>query len=94
MNAILATIRSSYTHDGLDYVDLKMDATFPGIPKWFFGVSGGGFWNVVIYGSDDEELYWTSTLVGMACWQPETTLVRCLGAKSIRTLISYVSQCL
>lgn len=90
INAIFATIRSSYIHDGLDYVDLNMDATFPGIPRRFNGVSGGGFWNVLIYGSDDGELCWISTLVGMACWQPETTLVRCLGAKSIRTLIPYV----
>lgn len=92
MNAIFATIRSNYTHSGLDYVDLKMDATFPGIPEWFFGVSGGGFWNVLIYSSGDGELRWILTLVGMACWQPEKMLVRCLGAKSIRTLISEVSQ--
>jgi hypothetical protein len=88
LNAIFATIRSSYTHSGLDYVDLDMDPTFPGIPEWFFGVSGGGLWSVVIYGSDDNELRWILTLVGMACWQPEKTLVRCLGAKSIRSLIS------
>jgi hypothetical protein len=92
MNAIFATIRSNYSHAGLDYVDLKMDATFPRIPKRFFGVSGGGFWNVLIYGSDDGELRWILSLVGMACWQPETTLVRCLGAKSIRTLIAHVLQ--
>jgi hypothetical protein len=90
MNAIFATIRSNYTHAGLDYVDLEMDTTFPGIPKWFFGVSGGGFWSVVVYGSDDGEFRWFVTLVGMACWQPEATLVRCLGAKSIRGLISEV----
>ena len=90
MNAIFATIRSNYSHAGLDYVDLKMDVTFPGIPKQFFGVSGGGFWHVLIYSCDDGELCWILTLVGMACWQPETGLVRCLGAKSIRTLISDV----
>jgi hypothetical protein len=92
MNAIFATIRSNYTHAGLDYVDLNMDVTFPGIPKRFFGVSGGGFWNVQIYECSAGELCWILTLVGMACWQPETTLVRCLGAKSIRTLIAYVLQ--
>jgi hypothetical protein len=90
MNAIFATIRSNYTHAGLDYVDLEMDTTFSGIPKKFYGVSGGGFWSAVIYGSDDCQLRWTVTLVGMACWQPEPTLVRCLGAKSIRSLISKV----
>jgi hypothetical protein len=90
MNAIFATIRSNDTHAGLDYVDLNMDPTFPGIPKRFFGVSGGGFWSALIYGSDDGELHWILTLVGMACWQPERTLVRCLGAKSIRSLISEV----
>jgi hypothetical protein len=91
MNALFATIRSNYTHSGLDYVDLKMDATFPGIPKRFFGVSGGEFWHILIYGSENSELRWKLILVGIACWQPEPTIVRCLGAKSIRTLISDVS---
>jgi hypothetical protein len=43
MNGIFATIRCHHTHDGYDYVDLDMDVTFPGIPKKFPGVSGGGF---------------------------------------------------
>jgi hypothetical protein len=90
MNAIFATIRSQDTLDGLDYVDLQTDPTFAGIPQKFYGVSGGGFWSVVIYGSDGGELRWFPTLVGMACWQPEKTLIRCLGAKSIRSLIPYV----
>lgn len=90
MNAIYATIRSRDTHEGLDYLDLDMDITFPGIPRRFFGVSGGGFWDVSIYGADNGEVQWNPRLMGMACWQPGKTLVRCLGAKSIRTLISYV----
>jgi hypothetical protein len=52
INAIHATIRSKSTHEELDYLDLDMDATFPGIPQRFNGMSGGGFWTVAIFGSN------------------------------------------
>ena len=97
INAIYATIRSISTHEGLDYVDLDMDTTFSGIPRQFFGMSGGGFWSVSIFGSSESEIQWKSDLVGMAAWQLPTSVkgiavVRCLGAKSIRSLITYVRR--
>jgi len=96
MNAFFATIRCHQMHDDYDYVDLDMDVTFPGIPKRFGGVSGGGFWSVFIYGSDDGELHWIPTLVGMAFYQLDLVdnirPVRCHGEKSIRTLISSVDR--
>jgi hypothetical protein len=95
INAMFPTIRNRYTHDGLDYVDLELPTTFPGIPTEFTGVSGGGFWDVLIYGTDSGETSWSLRLMGMACWQLEIVNdargVRCLGAKSIRSLLSYVS---
>jgi hypothetical protein len=94
INGIFATIRSNHTHAGLDYVDLDMDVSFPGIPNTFFGASGGGLWSVLIYGSENGELRWIPNLVGMACWQlplqGHVRPVRCLGAKSIRSLISEI----
>jgi hypothetical protein len=96
INSIFATVRSHDTVEGLDYMDLNMDTTFPGIPRNFSGVSGGGLWIVSIYGTRGGELQWTPNLVGMACWGqlPGSTttnnIVRCLGAKSIRSLISYI----
>jgi hypothetical protein len=96
MNGIFATIRSEYNFGGLDYFDLEMRITFPGIPKWFSGVSGGGLWSVLLYGSPEGEIYWIPTLVGMACWQlplqGDIRPVRCLGSKSIRSLISAIRQ--
>lgn len=96
MNGIFATIRSEYNFGGLDYLDLDMDTTFPGIPKRFFGVSGGGLWSVLLYGSPEGQIRWIPTLVGMACWQlplqDHIRPVRCLGAKSIRSLISQIDQ--
>ncbi len=68
MNGIFATIRSEYNFSRLDYFDLDMRISFPGIPKWFDGVSGRGLWSVLL-GSPDEEMRWIPTLVGMACWQ-------------------------
>ena len=95
INAMFPTIRNRYTHNGLDYVDLELPTTFPGIPTEFTGVSGGGFWDVLIYGTDSGETSWSLRLMGMACWQLEIVNdargVRCLGAKSIRSLLSYVS---
>lgn len=95
INAIYATIRSTSNHEGLDYVDLDMDTTFPGIPQRFNGMSGGGFWTVAIFGSGGDAIDWKAELAGMACWQlpsprKDTTIVRCLGEKSIRTLLSYL----
>jgi len=96
MNGIFATIRSEYDFSGLDYFDLDMRISFPGIPKWFYGVSGGGLWSVLLYGSPDGKIRWIPTLVGMACWQlplqADIRPVRCLGSKSIRRLISEVGQ--
>jgi hypothetical protein len=96
MNGIFATIRSESNFGGLDYFDLDMDTTFPGIPKWFFGVNGGGLWSVLLYGSPEGQIHRIPTLVGMACWQlplqDRDRPVRCLGAKSIRSLISQIDQ--
>jgi len=90
INAMFPTIRDRYTNDGLDYVDLELPVAFPGIPTEFFGVSGGGFWDVLLYG-DSGRISWSLRLMGMACWQLEIINgmrgVRCLGARSIRTLI-------
>jgi hypothetical protein len=92
MNGIFATIRSEYNFNGLDYFDLDMRISFPGIPKWFDGVSGGGLWSVLLYGSPDGDIRWVTMLVGMACWQlplqGDIRVVRCLGSKSIRSLLS------
>jgi hypothetical protein len=95
INAIYATIRSKSSHEELDYVDLDMDTTFPGIPQRFNGMSGGGLWTVAIFGSSDDAIEWKAELVGMACWQLPSplkgaTIVRCLGEKSIRTLLSHL----
>ncbi len=97
INAIYATIRSESTQDELDYVDLDMDTTSPGIPRRFYGMSGGGFWIISVFASSGTQIQWIPELVGMACWQlPSSVIgtarVRCLGGKSIRTLISYVQQ--
>jgi hypothetical protein len=97
INAIYAAIRSESTEEQLDYVDLDMDTTFPGIPRLFFGMSGGGFWIISIFGLSEREIQWIANLVGMACWQlpplaKGTARVRCLGAKSIRSLISNVQH--
>jgi hypothetical protein len=93
INAIYAKVRSRSSHEGLDYVDLDMDTTFPGIPQRFNGMSGGGFWTVALFGSSENTIEWKADLVGMACWQLPSlvkgvTIVRCLGERSIRTLLS------
>jgi hypothetical protein len=72
-------------------LDLELPITFPGIPREFTGVSGGGFWDVLIYGTDSGEINWSLRLMGLACWQLDIINgmrgVRCLGAKSIRRLV-------
>jgi hypothetical protein len=95
INGFFAKIRSEYTLGNHDYFELEMNSTFPGIPRRFYGVSGGGFWSVVMYWSEGGEVQWFLTLVGMACWQipvsSEPQIIRCLGAKSIRTFVPQLS---
>jgi hypothetical protein len=97
INAIYATIRSECTQEDLDYVDLDMDTAFPGIPQRFVGMSGSGFWIISLFDSGESGIQWVADLVGMASWElpplvKGTGRVRCLGAKSIRSLISYAHR--
>jgi hypothetical protein len=95
MNGFFATIKSEFVLNGHDYFELEMNPSHPGIPRRFYGVSGGGFWNVEMYWSASGEIQWFLTLVGMACWQlivaSDPQIVRCLGAKSIRSLVPQLS---
>jgi hypothetical protein len=73
-----------------------MDVSFPGIPGRFGGVSGGGFWSVIIFGLPDGKVDWYLTLVGVAFYQFDmennNRVIRCHGQESSRTAILSVES--
>jgi hypothetical protein len=73
---------------GLDYLDYELDLTFPGMPRRFGGVSGGGVWNVYIYRSPETgEIDWGIALHGVAFYEldivNEHRPIRCHGPQSL-----------
>jgi hypothetical protein len=83
-------------HGGFDYIDLTEDTKFPGVPKHFGGVSGGGLWRVQLFGSPKTgkiERQWT--LEGVAFFQirlPDAHVtVRCHGLDSVRAAMKVAS---
>lgn len=86
-----------YFHGDFDYMDLKESANYPGIPKYFGGVSGGGLWLVQIFeAADTEKIDWSHILEGVAFYQLEigepVTIIRCHGLESIRRAAKYVPR--
>jgi hypothetical protein len=84
-----------HRHGEFDYLDSKEDTKFPGVPKSFGGVSGGGLWRVQIFDSPDPgKLDWKWFLQGVAFWQipqpDEHMTVRCHGPESIQTAMKLV----
>jgi len=86
-----------YKHGEFDYVDLKEDMTFPGIPKDFGGVSGGGLWRVQVFGTpDDAEIKRRWSLEGVAFFQIPVAnsqmVLRCHGPESIHIAMKMVPE--
>lgn len=75
------------TRDGLDYFDLKMDASIVGASQSFGGVSGGGLWKILLYCSSDGKIEWVQTLEGVAFHQSDIDngyrTIRCHGPRSV-----------
>jgi hypothetical protein len=85
-----------YKHAGFDYIDLTEDTKFPGVPKDFRGVSGGGLWRVQLFGAPKTakiERQWT--LEGVAFFQlplPDAHMtIRCHGLDSVRAAMKVAS---
>lgn len=89
INAFFSDVNARpYKHGDFDYIDLKEDTKFPGVPKDFGGVSGGGVWRVQLFGSPktaETECRWS--LEGVAFYQlplPDShVVIRCHGLESI-----------
>ncbi len=81
-----------HTRGDFDYIDFDVDVSFPGIPRNFGGVSGGGLWKVLIYRSASPgEIDWLRVLEGVAFHQSDLAnghrIIRCHGEQSIRATI-------
>ena len=86
-----------YRHGDFDYVDLKEDTTFPGVPKDFGGVSGGGLWRVQVFGSPgNAEIRRKWSLEGVAFYQLKISdsqmVIRCHGQDNIRAAMKVVPR--
>jgi hypothetical protein len=84
-----------YRHGEFDYLDSKEDTKFPGIPKNFGGVSGGGLWQVQIFElPETDKLDWKWFFEGVAFWQipqpDEHMVIRCHGPESIQAAMKLV----
>lgn len=78
--------------DGFDYLDYDFDLTFPGMPRRFGGVSGGGIWNVYSRRSSETgKIDWDVSLHGVAFFQldvaNEHRTIRCHGPESMNALL-------
>jgi hypothetical protein len=77
---------------GFDYLDYRFDLAFPGVPRKFGGVSGGGVWHVYLYYSPQTgEIDWRLSLHGVAFYEldivKEHRPIRCHGPRSIKRLL-------
>jgi len=78
--------------NGFDYLDYRFDLTYPGMPRKFGGVSGGGVWNVYLYYSPETGgVDWSTSLHGVAFYEldivKEHRPIRCHGPQSIKSVI-------
>jgi hypothetical protein len=81
--------------NGFDYLDYSFDLGFPGVPRKFGGVSGGGVWSAYLYYSPQTgEIDWRTSLHGVAFYQleiiNERRSIRCHGPGSIRKALRLV----
>jgi hypothetical protein len=86
-----------HERNGFDYLDYEFDLTFPGVPRRFGGVSGGGVWRVYMYYSPETgEIDWSISLHGVAYFElpivEERRYVRCHGPQGIRAVIGAVTS--
>lgn len=94
INAFFSDVNARpYKHGDLDYVDLEEDTKFPGIPKNFGGVSGGGLWRVQLFDSPKtKKTEWQWTLEGVAFYQlglsDSHVVIRCHGLDSIHAAMN------
>jgi hypothetical protein len=75
-------------HGDFDYFDLYVDASSPGLPQDYGGVSGGGLWKVLIRCEcSTGKIEWDHVLEGVAFHQSPIEngrrTIRCHGPKSI-----------
>jgi hypothetical protein len=78
--------------ESFDYLDYPMDLSFPGVPRRFNGVSGGGVRRVMVfYSRETDEIDWKMSLHGVAFYQLEIANeqrpVRCHGPQSVRAVL-------
>ncbi len=90
--AMFLSTEKKRKRNGFDYLDYKFDLTYPGMPRKFGGVSGGGVWNVYLYYSPETgEIVCSESLHGVAFYELDivnkTRPIRCHGPESIKTVI-------
>ncbi len=82
---------SSYSRDGLDYIDVFAHWPSQQVPINFGGVSGGGLWKILIFSEPSTgKLDYIRTLEGVAFYhlriEGDHGVIRCHGLESIRLL--------
>ncbi len=92
ITGMFLTKEKKQERSGFDYLDYDFDLTFPGTPRRFGGVSGGGVWNVYIHRSPETgEIDWDVMLHGVAFFEldvvNEHRSIRCHGPESLNTLL-------
>lgn len=82
------TIKDWHREAAFDCVDLGIEHAMPGIPGKFNGVSGGGYWQIVMRRDETGALRWNGRkhLRGIAVSQTRTgdySLIKCHGPRSL-----------
>lgn len=85
----------NYRKGDFDYIDLEEDASLPGVPRSFGGVSGGGLWRVQVFESHESgKIDWSWFLDGVAFHQSDLIdnhrVIRCHGPQSIQLAMKEV----
>ncbi len=86
-----------YLRQHIDYLDLRINNTVPGVAKRFGGVSGGGLWKVYVYPLKGGGYDSVKILAGVAYWEKPLgrgrgLLVRCHGPQTIGTVLREVPK--
>jgi hypothetical protein len=87
--AFFSMVQKSYQRNGYDFLDLSARMDLPDVPSNFYGVSGGGLWEVGLSMGESGKLCWDGNrhFRGVEFGQTKISggrrMIRCHGPQSI-----------
>ncbi len=89
--AFFSMVQESYHRNGYDFLDLSAKMDLPDVPSNFYGISGGGIWEVGLSMGESGKLCWDGNrhFRGVEFGQTKIyggrRMIRCHGPQSIFT---------